>query len=163
MNDQTCDVLIVGAGPVGLLLALLLQQQGVDARIVERQKSLYPLPRAVAFDHESRRLFGLAGMGDRVDTVLQRVINPTGGDEGSNYVWRDADLRRECSISGPTPVFPLECSAHYYLERSYCGSAYGTTHAIWLRPLVVIQSARCRISAREGSPRPEDPAAQGIR
>ena len=32
-----CDVLIIGAGPVGLSLALSLRGIGLDVRIVERQ------------------------------------------------------------------------------------------------------------------------------
>lgn len=94
MGSRQCDVLIVGAGPVGLLLALLLKQNGVDVIVVERQKALYPLPRAVLLDHESRRLFGLAGLSGEIDAILEDVIGE-GGEEGINFVWRDADLKRE--------------------------------------------------------------------
>lgn len=40
--DDTCDVAIVGGGPVGLYLALRLVHEGVDARVYER--SLEPEP-----------------------------------------------------------------------------------------------------------------------
>lgn len=96
-DSQQAQVLIVGAGPVGLLLALLLQQHGVQVVIVERQKALYPLPRAVLFDHESRRLFGAAGLSEQVEGVLENVIGK-GGEDGTNFVWRDADLKRERSL-----------------------------------------------------------------
>ena len=92
MALQSCDVLIVGAGPVGLLLALLLRQHDIDVIIVERQRSIYPLPRAVAFDHESRRLFGLAGLREELDAILENVIG-IGGEQGTNFVWRDAELK----------------------------------------------------------------------
>ena len=94
MGREQCDVAIVGAGPVGLFLALLLHRQGVRVHVVERQKSVYPLPRAVLFDHESRRLFGLIGLGEEVDEILENVIGQ-GGEDGTNFVWRDADLKRE--------------------------------------------------------------------
>ena len=101
MCDRKCQVLIVGAGPVGLLLALLLQRQGVNVIIIERQRSLYPLPRAVAFDHESRRLFGSAGLSEELERILEHVI-AKGGDDGTNFVWRDADLKSERSCPGRT-------------------------------------------------------------
>jgi len=94
MTSDISDVLIVGAGPVGMLLAILLHDQGIKVKIVERQRALYPLPRAVAFDHESRRLFGIAGLGDAVATILEER-NLKGGEDGQNFVWRDADLKRE--------------------------------------------------------------------
>ena len=34
---ERCDVLIIGAGPVGLSLALSLRGTGLDVRLVERQ------------------------------------------------------------------------------------------------------------------------------
>lgn len=94
MTTEDLDVLIVGAGPVGMLLSVLLHDQGVKVRIVERQKGLYPLPRAVAFDHESRRLFGIAGLTDQVAEILEER-NLKGGEDGQNFVWRDAALKRE--------------------------------------------------------------------
>lgn len=97
MTINQCDVLIVGAGPVGLLLALMLHQRGVHVNIIERQKALYPLPRAVVFDHESRRLFGSIGLTDEVEAVLEDITGK-GGEDGTNFVWRDADLKRKCGM-----------------------------------------------------------------
>jgi 2-polyprenyl-6-methoxyphenol hydroxylase-like FAD-dependent oxidoreductase len=94
MTTNDTDILIVGAGPVGMLLAVLLHDQGVRVTIVERQQGLYPLPRAVAFDHESRRLFGIAGLTDEIAEILEER-NLKGGEEGQNFVWRDADLKSE--------------------------------------------------------------------
>lgn len=94
MSIEDCDVLVVGAGPVGLLLALMLHANGVKVKLVERQKALYPLPRAVAFDHESYRLFGSLGLSKVLDPILEKVM-AKGGEEGSNYVWRDKDLKCE--------------------------------------------------------------------
>jgi 2-polyprenyl-6-methoxyphenol hydroxylase-like FAD-dependent oxidoreductase len=98
MSIDDCDVLIVGAGPVGLLLALMLRPKGVNVKIVERQRALYPLPRAVAFDHESRRLFGSLGLTEELNPILEDIMGE-GGENGTNYVWRDADLKREPSLA----------------------------------------------------------------
>ena len=90
---RKCQVAICGAGPIGLFLALALQKQGVDVVIIERQSSVYPLPRAVAFDHESRRLMGSVDLGPQMSEVLEHVIGK-GGQDGINFVWRDRDLNR---------------------------------------------------------------------
>lgn len=93
-HSQVFEVLIVGAGPVGLFLAIRLKKQGIHVAIVERQKSIYPLPRAVVFDHESRRLLSSALQPERLDAILENVIG-AGGQDGVNFVWRDKDLKRE--------------------------------------------------------------------
>jgi 3-(3-hydroxy-phenyl)propionate hydroxylase len=52
-----CDVLIAGLGPTGATLALLLGRRGINTIGVDRDTAVYPLPRAVHFDHEIMRLF----------------------------------------------------------------------------------------------------------
>ena len=56
-NDAfDCDVLVVGLGPVGAAMAALLARCGVSVIAIERDTVVYPLPRAVPFDHGSCRL-----------------------------------------------------------------------------------------------------------
>jgi 3-(3-hydroxy-phenyl)propionate hydroxylase len=57
-----CDVAIVGAGPIGLLLGNLLGRRGLAVVIVEKQPKPYNLPRAVHFDGEAMRVFQAAGL-----------------------------------------------------------------------------------------------------
>jgi len=63
------DVLVVGYGPVGQTLALLLGGRGLKVGVVERFSSLYNLPRAVHFDHEVGRIFQSAGIAEQVRAV----------------------------------------------------------------------------------------------
>jgi len=63
---ERCEVAIVGAGPVGLTLAILLAQRGWRTVLLERWPRPYPLPRAVHFDHEVGRIFQAAGVGEAV-------------------------------------------------------------------------------------------------
>ena len=61
-----CDVLIVGLGPVGAVLAALLAQEGVTSIAFDKEAEVYPLPRAAHFDHEIMRLFQQLGLADAV-------------------------------------------------------------------------------------------------
>lgn len=65
------DVAIVGAGPVGLVLAILLGQRGLTVTVLEQWAEPYPLPRAVHFDHEVGRILQSCGIGDEVRAVSE--------------------------------------------------------------------------------------------
>lgn len=58
------DVVIVGWGPVGETLAILLARRGWRVTALEKQPVPYPLPRAVHFDHETARILQAAGVAD---------------------------------------------------------------------------------------------------
>ena len=74
------DVAIVGYGPVGQTLAILLGQRGWRVRVIERWPEPYPLPRAVHFDHEVGRILQLAG----VAAALTEHSMPA-----ATYEWRN--------------------------------------------------------------------------
>ena len=50
------EVVIVGFGPVGAMLANLLGLQGISTLVLEREAAIHNLPRAVHFDDEVMRL-----------------------------------------------------------------------------------------------------------
>lgn len=75
------EVAIVGYGPVGNTLAILLGQMGRSVIVLERWPAPYPLPRAVHFDHEVGRILQSCGIGDE----LRRITEP-----GDIYEWRNA-------------------------------------------------------------------------
>jgi len=60
------DVVVVGAGPVGLMFANLLGGYGVSVLVVDQLPSLIDYPRAVGMDDESLRTFQAAGLVDEV-------------------------------------------------------------------------------------------------
>ncbi|WP_261554355.1 bifunctional 3-(3-hydroxy-phenyl)propionate/3-hydroxycinnamic acid hydroxylase [Frankia tisae] len=77
-DDTVLDVLVVGYGPVGAVLAALLGRHGLSVGLVDPQKEPFPLPRAVGLDEETLRLLvglpGLAGFLDRVHTSGRSAV-----------------------------------------------------------------------------------------
>ena len=70
------DVAIVGAGPVGLFAALLLEQRGLTVALYERWPTFYPRPRACGVDHEIVRQLQDAGLAEEMEPLLDPVIGP---------------------------------------------------------------------------------------
>ncbi|MEZ0350211.1 bifunctional 3-(3-hydroxy-phenyl)propionate/3-hydroxycinnamic acid hydroxylase [Mycobacterium sp. pR1184] len=70
------DVVIVGAGPVGLTLANILGLQGVRTLLVDERDTLIDYPRGVGLDDESLRTFQSIGLVDRVlpHTVPNQIL-----------------------------------------------------------------------------------------
>ena len=76
------DFLIVGAGPVGLLTAILLGRDGYRVTVVERWPSPYPMPRACTIDHEALRILQSAGvMAGHAD-----LFEPSRGERGGYQI-----------------------------------------------------------------------------
>jgi 3-(3-hydroxy-phenyl)propionate hydroxylase len=67
------DVLIAGLGPVGATLGVYLARAGLSVTICERDRDVYPLPRAAHLDHEVMRLLHMAGGADAVLAASQSL------------------------------------------------------------------------------------------
>lgn len=65
-----CDVAIVGGGPVGTFLAILLGRAGKSVTHVERWSVAYGRPRAVTFDHEIARMLAVLGIDSENDSAI---------------------------------------------------------------------------------------------
>ncbi len=71
---ETCEVLVVGAGPTGLMAANLLKRRGVDVRLVEQRAAASSESRAFAIQARSVELFEHMGIVD--EFLAQGVLNP---------------------------------------------------------------------------------------
>jgi 2-polyprenyl-6-methoxyphenol hydroxylase-like FAD-dependent oxidoreductase len=76
------DVAVVGMGPVGSALALLLARRGRTVTILERQPHPYGRPRAVHIDASAARVLQRCGIGDQLATHSHAT---------SVYEWRNAE------------------------------------------------------------------------
>src|ERR1700686_4465089 len=65
-SDRDTDVLIVGAGPTGLVLALWLARQDVRLKIIDRTAAPGTTSRAVAVQARTLELYRQLGLADAV-------------------------------------------------------------------------------------------------
>lgn len=82
MQNNLFDVAVVGFGPVGQLLSMLLARKGHSVLVIERWPEVYPQPRAVCYDHEIRRVLESQGLREGIDPLSR---------QGCLYQWFNAD------------------------------------------------------------------------
>jgi len=62
MQNRKYDVIVVGLGPVGAVLALLLGREGFKVAVFEQGEEIYDKPRAIVLDHEALRILQFCGI-----------------------------------------------------------------------------------------------------
>ena len=83
-----CEVLVVGAGPVGLATALSLTAQGVDVRIIDDMPARHATPRASAIHARTLELLAPFGVADRIAAYAQPIRNVLFFDAEGREVFR---------------------------------------------------------------------------
>ena len=73
--ELRCEVLVVGAGPVGMTAAALLAARGIDVVVVEKRSGPSDEPKAISLDDESLRTYQQAGL----ESEILRVVVPGTG------------------------------------------------------------------------------------
>lgn len=156
MDERVNTVLIVGAGPVGAVCALALQQQGIRAHVLEAQPAdARADTRTLALSHGARLILDRLGVWDRLEDVtpIRRIhISQRGAlgvarlsaDEASvpalgyvlPYALLTAALKRALADAGVAveygvAVARIESGA----DMATLHAAEGSTHAA---PLVVV-------------------------
>ena len=69
MKNQSVDIIISGCGPTGAMLANLLGNCGISVAIFDKEKDIYPLPRAAVIDDDIARIFQSAGFIEEILAV----------------------------------------------------------------------------------------------
>lgn len=68
-DELVFDLAIIGYGPAGAVLANLLGHSGLRVCVLERDATIYPLPRAIHFDGEVMRIFQATGLRAQIEAV----------------------------------------------------------------------------------------------
>lgn len=85
MSTVDFDVVIIGLGPSGGTLANLLAMNNLSILILEKEASIYNLPRAVHFDDEVMRVFNTIGITKNLTKKL--IIN-----KGTKFINEKGEL-----------------------------------------------------------------------
>src|SRR3954465_6302652 len=118
MMEKETDVLIVGAGPTGLVLALWLTRLGIRVRIVDRTAEPGTTSRALAVQARTLELYRQVGLADAVVAGGLQVANINFGGKGRRAA--RAPLRRIGEGMTPFPfalVFPQDAHERLLVER----------------------------------------------
>ncbi|WP_232662734.1 FAD-dependent monooxygenase [Pseudonocardia sp. TRM90224] len=103
--DAEVDVLVVGAGPVGLTARALLERWGVRAMVVEKHAEPAPFPRSRLVNVRSMEIFRLLGL---ADGIRARAFPPEFGRIRFRATLRDDDFVSSAmvGINAPIPESP---------------------------------------------------------
>lgn len=74
MSATDCDVLVVGAGPTGLTLALQLLSRGVRTRLIDQDPGLPKLSRAIGIQPRTMETLDMMGVADRLLEIGHRGL-----------------------------------------------------------------------------------------
>lgn len=120
------NVLIVGAGPSGMTMALALSKFGISSLLIDRRKSIYSEPRAHALNPRTLEIFSSLGM-DIED--FKAVATPT--EESCWVRWLDTlngaeygklpyeRMHAEDNLPAPWPLFNIAQPAAEIVMQNY--------------------------------------------
>lgn len=93
------DIIIVGGGPTGIVLANLLGQSGVKVGVIEKQKEVFPIPRATHVDEETLRNFQMTGLMAELElhTSLFGVVDIV--DENGKVIFTEEVIQKESEMA----------------------------------------------------------------
>ncbi|MGW7312441.1 FAD-dependent monooxygenase [Streptomyces sp. NPDC054865] len=110
MNPHGTDVLVVGAGPVGLTAAAELRRRGVGCRIVDRLPARLPYAKAVGIQPRTLEVWDRMGM---VRDVLDVAVPMRG-----QLIWVDGEERERIDLFLPPEVpYGFAALPQYETER----------------------------------------------
>ncbi|KIW13561.1 hypothetical protein PV08_08749 [Exophiala spinifera] len=109
-------VLVVGAGPVGLLTALMLAQGGIDVDVIDSATQIDPRPRGIAYGPPAVRVLRRAGV---LDKAFKR------GLEGKKMIWRElngnkiteVDFTKDPTFTDRSLILPVHILAGLLYEE----------------------------------------------
>ncbi len=149
-DTQILDVAIVGYGPVGQSLSILLGGRGYRVAAFDRWPSLYPLPRAVFHDHEIRRVFHAMGIGAEVAAISQ----PSATYQWFNAEWKtlvEIDWSAESISDGPVGYLFNQPTLEKLLDGKARSLPTVEVNQGWEATALVQHPDHCEVQLRHGA------------
>lgn len=137
-EDPDIDVVIVGCGPVGTLLAILLGRQGHRVTIVEKWPAPYPQPRAVTYDHEIARILSILGIDSDNDPAIDY--------HDDLYYWRNAQGQTLLEVDWQSVATSGWRTRYWFSQPELEGRLRDIAAAL---PSVVIRRGWCATDLRQ--------------
>lgn len=103
--SREVDAVIIGAGPIGLTLANLLGEYGIEVLLIEKNASTVSEPRAVTIDDETLRTMQSIGLDEE-------VLSKSMPDYGVNYYSPEGKEFARIMPSGQDYGFPKRNAFH---------------------------------------------------
>lgn len=88
--EKKTQVIIVGAGPTGVMLAHLLGQKNISVVLVEKEADIFPVTRATHLDAETLRNLQMTGLMDELKEYTQSITYFDVVDENEKRLFEQA-------------------------------------------------------------------------
>ena len=102
--DKNFDAIIVGLGPVGSFMALLLESYGLKVLAIDKDKDTYNLPRAVSISDQGLRMAQSIGLEDIYLDNSSLVGGAGFVDKDLNFIGQSIDFNGMITPNGWPPV-----------------------------------------------------------
>ena len=83
--DTDYSVIVAGYGPVGACAANLLGYYKIKSLVIDKEKEIYTLPRAITWDDECRRIIVPCNFADKIEIRKIRGIDHING-KGESFL-----------------------------------------------------------------------------
>lgn len=134
-TDFIHDVVVVGAGPVGLTMALALAKQGIKALLLDDNNQVSVGSRAICFSKRSLEVFDKLG-------VAQILLNKGVRWNVGRIFFRDKEIDRFDLLPNKSAKYPAFINLQqYYVEQYLIEAALEEVNieVRWLNKLLTIQ------------------------
>jgi 2-octaprenyl-6-methoxyphenol hydroxylase len=127
MNDNRCDIAIIGGGPVGAALAIALQDSDLNVVLLEARESQINAtdPRALALSYGTRLLLQRLGAWDKIHDVSGiKVIEVTQKHTSGHAILRAEELN-VAELGYVLPYTTLHAALQQALHKTDVTCLYG--------------------------------------
>lgn len=134
-TDFVHDVVVVGAGPVGLTMALALAKQGINALLLDDNNQVSVGSRAICFSKRSLEIFDKLGV---AQTMLNKGVRWNVG----RIFFRDQEIDRFDLLPNKSSKYPAFINLQQYYVEQYLIEAVleePNLEVRWLNKLLAIQ------------------------